>query len=37
MLQEDNVCSMKDIREVFGIDPVVFKEGLKRFIHQASD
>jgi NADH dehydrogenase len=32
MLQEDNVCSMKDIREVFGIEPVKFKEGLKRFI-----
>ena len=37
MLQEDNVCSMKDIREVFGIEPVKFKEGLKRFIHKASD
>ncbi len=37
MLQEDNVCSMKDIREVFGIEPVKFKEGLERFIHKASE
>lgn len=36
MLQEDNVCNIKDIREVFGIDPVVFKEGLKRFLRKAS-
>ena len=37
MLQEDNVCGLQDIREVFGIDPVKFKEGLKRFIRKASD
>ncbi len=36
MLQEDNVCSMKDIREVFGIEPVKFTEGLKRFMHRAA-
>lgn len=32
MLQEDNVCSMKDIREVFGVEPVGFREGLRRFL-----
>jgi NADH dehydrogenase len=31
MLQEDNVCSPHDIREVFGVEPVRFKEGLQRF------
>jgi uncharacterized protein YbjT (DUF2867 family) len=32
MLQEDNVCSMRDIREVFGIEPVQFLNGLGRFL-----
>jgi len=32
MLQEDNVCSMHDIRDVFGIEPTGFREGLKRFL-----
>jgi NADH dehydrogenase len=32
MLQEDNVCSMRDIREVFGIEPVRFRDGLTRFL-----
>ncbi len=32
MLQEDTVCSLRDIREVFGVEPVGFHEGLKRFI-----
>jgi NADH dehydrogenase len=32
MLQEDNVCSMQDIREAFGVEPVKFREGLKKFI-----
>ncbi len=32
LLQEDNVCSMQDIREIFGIEPVGFREGLKKFI-----
>jgi NADH dehydrogenase len=32
MLQEDTVCSMRDIRDVFGIEPVGFREGLKKFI-----
>jgi NADH dehydrogenase len=36
MLQEDNVCDMKDIREVFGIEPVRFKEGLQRFLGKAA-
>jgi uncharacterized protein YbjT (DUF2867 family) len=32
MLQEDNVCTMHDIRDAFGIDPLGFDEGLKKFI-----
>jgi len=32
MLQEDTVCSMHDIRDVFGIEPIGFREGLKKFI-----
>jgi uncharacterized protein YbjT (DUF2867 family) len=36
MLQEDNVCSMRDIREVFGIEPVKFKAGLQKFLSRAS-
>jgi NADH dehydrogenase len=32
MLQEDNVCSMDDIRDAFGIEPVKFREGLSKFI-----
>ncbi len=35
MLQEDNVCDLKDIREAFGIEPVRFKEGLMRFMGKA--
>ncbi len=37
MLQEDNVCGMRDIRDVFGIEPVSFREGLKTFIRKASE
>jgi len=32
MLQEDNVCSMRDIRDAFSIEPIKFREGLKKFI-----
>ena len=32
MMQEDNVCDLRDIREVFGIEPVRFREGLSRFL-----
>lgn len=32
MLQEDNICSMRDIREAFGIDPIGFRDGLNRFL-----
>jgi len=32
MLQEDNVCSLRDIREVFGIEPMEFREGLATFL-----
>jgi NADH dehydrogenase len=32
MLQEDNICSLKDLREVFGVEPVGFREGLRRFL-----
>jgi uncharacterized protein YbjT (DUF2867 family) len=34
MLQEDNVCSMRDIREVFGIEPVRFRDGLSKFLQK---
>jgi NADH dehydrogenase len=37
MLQEDNVCSLRDIREVFGIEPVVFREGLAKFLGKTKD
>jgi NADH dehydrogenase len=36
MLQEDNVCSMQDIREAFSIEPIKFREGLKKFIRKAA-
>jgi NADH dehydrogenase len=32
MLQEDTVCGMRDIRDAFGIEPIGFHEGLKKFI-----
>lgn len=32
MIQEDNVCSMQDIRDVFGIEPMKFRERLAQFI-----
>lgn len=32
MLQEDNICDLRDIREAFGVEPVKFKEGLARFL-----
>jgi uncharacterized protein YbjT (DUF2867 family) len=32
MLQEDNVCGMRDIRDAFGIEPVPFRDGLKQFL-----
>jgi NADH dehydrogenase len=32
MLQEDNVCSLRDIRDVFGIEPMKFREGLGTFL-----
>jgi NADH dehydrogenase len=34
MMQEDNVCDMKDIREAFGVEPVAFREGLRRFLRK---
>ena len=36
MLQEDTVCSMRDIRDAFGIEPLGFPEGLKKFIRPAA-
>jgi uncharacterized protein YbjT (DUF2867 family) len=36
MLEEDNVCSLQDIRDAFGIEPVLFREGLQRFIKDAT-
>ncbi len=35
MLQEDNVCSLRDIRDAFGIEPVKFSDGLRAFIGKA--
>ena len=32
MLQENNVCSLKDIREAFGVKPISFRDGLSRYI-----
>jgi len=37
MLQEDTVCTMSDIHDAFGIMPVGFPEGLKRFIRPEHD
>jgi uncharacterized protein YbjT (DUF2867 family) len=34
MLQEDNVCGMRDIRDAFGVEPVKFSDGLKTFIRE---
>jgi uncharacterized protein YbjT (DUF2867 family) len=36
MLQEDTICSLRDIRDAFGIEPIGFLEGLKRFIRPVS-
>lgn len=36
MLQEDNVCSLRDIRDAFGIEPIRFEEGLARFLKKAT-
>lgn len=35
MLQEDNICSLKDIRDGFGIEPIGFSDGLARFMARA--
>ena len=32
MIQEDNICSMQDITDAFGIEPVKFRDGLVSFI-----
>jgi uncharacterized protein YbjT (DUF2867 family) len=32
MLQEDNICSLHHIRDVFGIEPVAFRDAVKKFI-----
>jgi uncharacterized protein YbjT (DUF2867 family) len=36
MLQEDTVCTMRDIRDAFGIEPLGFPEGLEKFIRPAA-
>jgi len=36
MLQEDNVCSLRDIRDAFGVEPIRFEEGLARFLRKAA-
>ncbi len=35
MLQEDTVCNMRDIHDAFGVEPISFREGLKKFIRPA--
>ncbi len=35
MLQEDTVCNLRDIRDAFGVEPIGFREGLKKFIRPA--
>ena len=37
MLQEDNTCDLRDIREALGIDPVRFRDGLARFLGRTED
>ena len=37
MLQEDTVCSMKDIRDAFGIEPVPFQQGLSTFLSKRAE
>jgi uncharacterized protein YbjT (DUF2867 family) len=37
MLQEDNVCGMRDIRDAYGIEPVAFREGLKTFMGKGAE
>lgn len=37
MLQEDNVCGMRDIRDAYGIEPVAFREGLKTFLGKGAE
>jgi uncharacterized protein YbjT (DUF2867 family) len=37
MLQEDTICSMRDIRDAFGIEPVRFREGLAKFLGKTKD
>jgi len=32
MMQEDNVCDLRDIREALSIEPVVFRDGLAKFL-----
>jgi uncharacterized protein YbjT (DUF2867 family) len=36
MLQENTICSMRDIREAFGVEPVGFPEGLRKFVRPSS-
>jgi len=28
MIQEDNICSMRDINDAFGIAPLKFRDGI---------
>ena len=36
MLQEHNVCGMRDIRDAFGLEPIKFGDGLRKFIGKSS-
>ncbi len=37
MLQEDNVCGLRDIRDAFGVEPIRFEEGLAMFLQKAAE
>jgi uncharacterized protein YbjT (DUF2867 family) len=37
MLQEDNVCGLRDIRDAFGVEPIKFEEGLARFLKKDAE
>ncbi len=37
MVQEDNVCDMRDMRDAFGLEPIKFQDGLTRSIRKPSE
>ena len=36
MMQEDNICDLRDIREALGIEPVKFRDGLATFLGKSN-